>query len=100
VNNYSVKSVLKVLTYLAEVSTLQKSLIKTHLAPNTHTNIPTDDDGNNNNNNNNLTTFQKHTKTETSEQNEKSHTQKHVEDSFKENIQGDYICYINPNTRD
>jgi len=37
VNNYSVKSVLKVLTYLAEVPTLQKSLIKTDLA----LNIPT-----------------------------------------------------------
>ena len=36
-NNYSVKSVLKVLTYLAEVPTLQKSLIKTDLS----LNIPT-----------------------------------------------------------
>ena len=38
-NNYSVKSVLKVLTYLAEVSTLQESLIKTDLALNTPTSL-------------------------------------------------------------
>ena len=69
---------------LAEVSTLQKSLIKTDLAPNIHTNIPTDDDDDDDNNNN-VTKFQKHTKTETSGQNEKSHTHKHAEDSFKEN---------------
>jgi predicted membrane protein len=39
VNKYSVKSVLKVLTCLAEASTLQKSLIKTDLALNKPTSL-------------------------------------------------------------
>jgi hypothetical protein len=47
-----------------------------------YSNIPTDDDDNDDDNN--VIKFQKHTKTETSGQKEKSHTHKHNGDSFKE----------------
>ena len=44
--------------------------------------------------------FQKDTKTETSGE-KGNHTHKHDEDSLKRtHLQGDYICYTNPNMRD
>jgi hypothetical protein len=69
-----------------------------------HTNIPDDDDddnnNNNNNNNNNVIKFQKHTKTETSEEKEKFTHTNTPRIPLRTHLQGDYISYTNPNTRD